>query len=38
MTPVRLMGAALIIGGALFCELAGRRAGAKAGIAQAARA
>lgn len=25
VTPVRLMGAALIIGGALFCELAGRR-------------
>ena len=38
MTPVRLMGAALIIGGALFCELADKRAGAKAGIAQTARA
>ena len=25
VTPVRLMGAVLIIGGALFCELAGRR-------------
>lgn len=25
VTPVRLMGAALIIGGALFCELAGKR-------------
>ena len=32
------MGAALIIGGAIFCELAGKRAGAKTGIAQAARA
>ena len=38
ITPVRLMGAALIIGGALFCELAGKRANAKAGIAQTARA
>lgn len=38
ITPVRLMGAALIIGGAIFCELAGKRAGAKTGIAQAARA
>lgn len=38
VTPVRLMGAALIIGGAIFCELAGKRASAKAGIAQAARA
>lgn len=38
ITPVRLMGAALIIGGALFCELAGKRASAKAGTAQAARA
>ena len=38
ITPVRLMGAALIIGGAIFCELAGKRASAKAGIAQAARA
>ena len=38
MTPIRLMGAALIIGGAIFCELAGKRASAKAGIAQAARA
>lgn len=38
ITPVRLMGAALIIGGALFCELAGKRASAKAGIAQTARA
>ena len=38
ITPVRLMGAALIIGGAIFCELAGKRANAKAGIAQAARA
>lgn len=38
MTPVRLMGAALIIGGAIFCELAGKRASTKAGIAQAARA
>ena len=32
------MGAALIIGGALFCELAGKRANVKAGIAQIARA
>ena len=38
ITPVRLMGAALIIGGAIFCELAGKRASAKAGIAQTARA
>ena len=38
VTPVRLMGAALIIGGAIFCELAGKRASAKNGIAQAARA
>ena len=38
ITPVRLMGAALIIGGAIFCELAGKRANAKAGIAQIARA
>ena len=38
ITPVRLMGATLIIGGALFCELAGKRADAKAGIAQTARA
>lgn len=38
ITPVRLMGAVLIIGGAIFCELAGKRASAKAGIAQAARA
>ena len=38
MTPIRLMGAALIIGGAVFCELAGKRASTKAGIAQAARA
>lgn len=38
ITPVRLMGAALIIGGALFCELAGKRASTKAGTAQAARA
>lgn len=38
ITPVRLMGAALIIGGAIFCELAGKRASAKTGIAQAARA
>lgn len=38
ITSVRLMGAALIIGGAIFCELAGRRANAKAGIAQTARA
>lgn len=38
ITPVRLMGAALIIGGAVFCELAGKRASTKAGIAQAARA
>lgn len=38
ITPVRLMGAALIIGGAIFCELAGKRASAKAGIAQAVRA
>ncbi len=38
ITPVRLMGAALIIGGAIFCEFAGKRAGAKAGIAQTARA
>lgn len=37
ITPVRLMGAALIIGGAVFCELAGKRASTKAGIAQAAR-
>lgn len=33
-----MMGAALIIGGAVFCELAGKRASAKAGIAQAVRA
>ena len=32
------MGAALIIGGAIFCELAGKRANAKASIAQTARA
>ena len=32
------MGAVLIIGGAIFCELAGKRASAKAGIAQTARA
>ena len=38
MTPIRLMGAALIIGGAIFCELAGRRASAKGSIAQTARA
>lgn len=38
ITPHRLMGAALIIGGAIFCELAGKRANAKAGIAQTARA
>ena len=38
ITPVRLMGAALIIGGAIFCELAGKRASAKAGIAQTVRA
>lgn len=38
ITPIRLMGAALIIGGAIFCELAGKRANAKAGIAQAVRA
>lgn len=38
ITPVRLMGAALIIGGAIFCELAGKSASAKAGIAQAVRA
>ena len=38
ITPVRLMGATLIIGGAIFCELAGKRADAKASIAQAARA
>ena len=38
MTPIRLMGAALIIGGAIFCELAGKRASAKGSIAQAARA
>ena len=38
ITPVRLMGAVLIIGGAIFCELASKRANAKAGIAQAARA
>ena len=38
ITPVRLMGAALIIGGAIFCELAGKRANTKAGIAQTARA
>lgn len=38
ITPVRLMGAALIIGGAIFCELAGKRASAKDGIAQTARA
>ena len=38
ITPVRLMGAALIIGGALFCELVGKRADTKASIAQAARA
>ena len=29
---------AFIIGGAIFCELAGKRASAKTGIAQAARA
>lgn len=38
ITPVRLMGAALIIGGAIFCELAGKRANAKAGIARTVRA
>lgn len=38
ITPVRLMGAAFIIGGAIFCELAGKRANTKAGIAQTARA
>ncbi len=38
ITPVRLMGAALIIGGAIFCEVAGKRANTKAGIAQTARA
>lgn len=38
ITPVRLMGAALIIGGAIFCELAGKRANAKVGIAQTVRA
>ena len=38
ITPVRLMGAALVIGGAIFCELAGKRANAKASIAQTARA
>lgn len=38
ITPVRLMGAALIIGGAIFCELVGKRANAKAGIAQTVRA
>ena len=38
MTPIRLMGAALIIGGAIFCEVAGKRADTKASIAQAARA
>ena len=38
ITPVRLLGAALIIGGAIFCELAGKRANAKAGIAQTVRA
>ena len=38
VTPIRLMGAALIIGGAIFCELAGKRANTKAGIAQTARA
>lgn len=38
MTPIRLMGAALIIGGAIFCELASKRASAKGSIAQAARA
>lgn len=38
ITPVRLMGVALIIGGAIFCELAGKRANAKAGIAQTVRA
>ena len=35
VTPVRLMGAVLIIGGALFCEVAGRR---RAGAPAAARA
>ncbi len=40
VTPVRLMGAALIIGGALFCELAGKhRAGAPSTeVARSARA
>ena len=38
VTPVRLMGAALIIGGAIFCEVAGKRAGAKASVTQVARA
>ena len=38
VTPIRLMGAALIIGGAIFCEVAGKRANTKAGIAQTARA
>ncbi len=32
------MGAALIIGGAIFCEVAGKRADTKASIAQIARA
>lgn len=38
VTPVRLMGAALIIGGALFCELTGKHASAKATVAQPAQA
>ena len=38
MTPVRLMGAALIIGGAIFCELAGRHPSANSAVAQTARA
>lgn len=37
VTPVRLMGAALIIGGALFCEVAGKRRAA-APAARAVRA
>lgn len=38
VTPVRLMGAALIIGGALFCELTGKHASAKATVARPVQA
>lgn len=38
LTPVRIAGAALIIGGALFCELAGKRRAGRPALAQSARA